>query len=143
MVWHITQKYFQTASLSFLFYLMKWFYIILIAIILFHHFKISLLIYTIFVYYVDWKSCFSFFWLDDFMSAYKWSSHTYRPDQTSYCFLFDMIYINVWLHFNHCDKTRKRGIDSMNLQPNVNWINVRYKFINNSFKVHTSTIILE
>lgn len=41
--------------------------------------------------YIDLKSCSSFFWLDDFMSAYKWSSHTYSPDQTSYCFLFDMI----------------------------------------------------
>ena len=68
------------------FFLVKWFCIIPIAIILFHRFKMALM-YNI--YFKKWSS---YFWLDDFVSAYKWSSHTCSPDQTSYCFLFDVIW---------------------------------------------------
>ena len=100
MVWHITQKYFQTALLSLslslsLFY--KKLNIILIAIILFHllkPFSILFLIYRI---------IFSFFWLDDFLSAYKWSSHSHSPDQTSYCFCL------MWYKLLVCiDKTKRK-----------------------------------
>ena len=91
-----------------LFLLTKWFYIILIAIILFHRFKISFY-YTIYNIY-RFKSCSSFFWLDEFVSAYKWSSHTYESWPNKLLFLRLMCHIKFKLYFSHMLKCLKESI---------------------------------